>query len=130
MRRPDVKEVRVAAIEVKNVSAPQETRPFTDGKGKVDVVEVDGQTVLYATFEPGWRWSQNVKPIAGTDSCQANHVFYCISGRMHVTMDDGSEADISPGDVATIKPGHDAWVVGDEPCVTVDWGGSASYARQ
>jgi quercetin dioxygenase-like cupin family protein len=119
----------MAGLEVKSVSSPEETRPFQDGKGEVDVVNVHGQPVLYGTFEPGWRWSEHVKPIAGTDSCQANHILYCISGRMHVAMNDGSEAEIGPGDVVAIPPGHDAWVVGDEPCVSVDWGGSANYAK-
>jgi quercetin dioxygenase-like cupin family protein len=84
---------------------------------------------LYGTFEPGWRWSEHVKPIAKTDSCQATHLMYCISGRMHVRMDDGTEQEIGPGDLAAIPSGHDAWIVGDEPCVAVDWGGSANYAK-
>jgi quercetin dioxygenase-like cupin family protein len=122
-------EVRMAGIEVKSVSSPEETRPFKDGKGEVHVVNVHGQPVLHGTFEPGWRWSEHVKPIAGTDSCQANHVLYCISGRMGIAMNDGSEAEIGPGDVVAIAPGHDAWVVGDEPCVSIDWGGIADYAK-
>jgi len=118
----------MASLEVKSVSSPDETRPFVD-KGHVDVVNVGGQAVLYGTFEPGWRWSEHVKPIANTDSCEANHVLYVASGRMHVTMDDGTEAEVGPGDVVLIPPGHDAWVVGDEPCVSVDWGGYSHYAQ-
>jgi hypothetical protein len=68
--------------------------------------------VLYGTFEPGWRWSENLKPIAGTDSCQATHLLYCLSGRMRVEMRGGEQGEIGPGDVAAIGPGHDAWVVG------------------
>ena len=101
----------------------------TPDKTRVDVVHVGGQAAARFTMEPGWRWSECVKPVAGTDSCQANHLLYCISGRMHVAMNDGSEAEIGPGDVVAIPPGHDAWVVGDEPCVSVDWGGSANYAK-
>jgi hypothetical protein len=118
----------VAGIEVKNVDSPDETRPFA-GKGSGAVVNVGGHPVVYGTFEPGWRWSVNLKPIAGTDSCQAPHLLYCISGRMKVVMDDGAEGEVGPGDVTAIEPGHDAWVVGDEPCVVVDFGGYADYAR-
>ena len=120
----------MAGVEVKSVSSPEETRPFQDGKGEVDVVSIDGQPVLYGTFEPGWRWSEHVKPIAGTDSCQAAHLLYCLSGRMKVVMDDGSEGEIGPGDMAAIEPGHDAWVVGDEACVAVDFGSVAQYAKK
>jgi hypothetical protein len=118
----------VAGLEIKSVNSPEETRPFA-GKGHADVVNVGGQPVLYGTFEPGWRWSEHVKPLAGTDSCQAPHLLYCISGRMKVAMDDGSEGELGPGDVVSIEPGHDAWVVGDEPCVAVDFGGYARYAK-
>jgi quercetin dioxygenase-like cupin family protein len=119
----------MAGLDVKQVSSPDETRPFKDGKGEAAVVQLRGQPVLYGTFEPGWRWSEHVKPIAKTDSCQATHLMYCISGRMRVRMDDGTEQEIGPGDVVAISPGHDAWVVGDEPCITVDWGGAADYAK-
>ncbi|HJQ73630.1 MAG TPA: cupin domain-containing protein [Gaiellaceae bacterium] len=119
----------MAGIEVKSTSSPDETRPFKDGKGQAAIVNVNGSPVLYGTFEPGWRWSEHVKPIAGTDSCQATHFIYGISGRMHVVMDDGAEADVGPGDVMWIGPGHDAWVVGDEAFVGVDWGGASNYAR-
>lgn len=119
----------MAGLEVKNVSSPEETRPFADGKGQAAVLQLHGQPVLYGTFESGWRWSDHVKPIAKTDSCQATHVMYCVSGRMHVKMDDGAEQEIGPGDLAVIPPGHDAWTVGDEACVCVDWGGAANYAK-
>ncbi|HEY3190925.1 MAG TPA: cupin domain-containing protein [Solirubrobacteraceae bacterium] len=122
-------DIGVKGIEVKNVESPDETRPFVD-KGQGAVVTVGGHAVLRGTFEPGWRWSEHIKPIAGTESCEAIHLLYCISGRMHVVMNDGTEADVGPGDVASIGPGHDAWVVGDEPCVAVDFGGYAQYAQQ
>jgi hypothetical protein len=119
----------VADIQVKSFDSPDETRPF-EGKGKALVVDLSGTTVTKGVFEPGWRWSENVKPIAGTDSCQAPHMLYCESGRMKVAMDDGTEQEIGPGDVATIAPGHDAWIVGDEPCVMIDFGGFAQYAQR
>jgi hypothetical protein len=119
----------MASLEVKSVESPDETRPFAE-KGGVAVVPPNGHPVLHGTFEPGWRWSDDVKPIAGTDSCEATHLMYVISGRMHIAMNDGTEADVGPGDVASIAPGHDAWTVGDEPCVTVDFGGYAQYAKR
>jgi quercetin dioxygenase-like cupin family protein len=119
----------MAQLEVKNVGQPDETRPFT-GKGQAAVVNVGTHPVLYGTFEPGWRWSEHLKPIAGTDSCQAPHLLYCLSGRMHVQTDSGEAGDIGPGDVAAIEPGHDAWVVGEEPCVVIDFGGYAQYAKR
>ena len=106
-----------------------ETRPFKDGKGRLEVVDTDSGPVGRAVFEPGWKWSDHVKPIAGTDSCQAPHMGFLISGRMTVVMDDGTKADFVAGDVMVAPPGHDAWVVGDEPCVIVDWAGVADYAK-
>ena len=119
----------MASLEIKNVQSPDETRPFAD-KGHADVVNVDGHPVLYGTYEPGWRWSDHVKPIANTGSCEATHLLYCVSGRMKVVMDDGTEGEIGPGDVAAIAPHHNAWVEGDEPCVAVDFGGYAQYAKR
>ena len=86
-------------------------------------------TVGRAVFEPGWRWSNDVKPLVGTTSCQVAHTGYVLSGHMHVVMDDGSEGDAGPGDALVISPGHDAWIVGDEACVMLDWSGSADYAK-
>ena len=119
----------MSGLEIKNVRTPDETRPFAD-KGSAAVLHIGGHTALYGTWEPGWRWSDHIKPMAGTDTCQATHLLYCLSGRMKIVMDDGSEGEIGPGDMAAIAPGHDAWVVGDEPCVAVDFGGIAQYAKQ
>src|SRR5437870_7029126 len=116
----------MAATEVKNFESPDETRPF-EGNGKADVVNIGGQTLGRGTFEPGWRWSNDVKPIAGTDSCQTRHTGVCTSGRMTIRYDDGSEQEIGAGDVVVIEPGHDAWTLGDEPCVMFDTG-VAAYA--
>jgi hypothetical protein len=119
----------MASIEVKRFDAPDETRPF-EGRGKADVVNVGGKAIARGVFEPGWRWSENVKPIAGTDSCQVSHLGYCVSGRMRVRMDDGSESEMGPGQVVAIPPGHDAEVVGDEPCVFLDFGEIDTYAKR
>lgn len=119
----------MAAIEVKSLDSPDETRPF-EGKGKADVVEVAGQTIGRAVFEPGWKWSENVKPIAGTESCEVAHLAYVVSGSMTVRMDDGAEQEIGPGDAVAIPPGHDAEVTGDEACVMVDFGEFGDYAKR
>jgi quercetin dioxygenase-like cupin family protein len=110
---------------------PQETRPFEQGMGKLDLVNLDAdRPVGRATFQPGWRWSEHVKPIAGTESCQVAHLGYFITGRMRVVMDDGQEMEFHPGDFGVIPPGHDAWIVGDQPCVVIDWQGFADYAKR
>ena len=119
----------MASVESKSFDSPDETRPF-EGKGQADVVEVAGRTVGRGTFEPGWKWSENVKPIAGTDSCQVSHLGYCISGRMKVYMDDGSELEFGPGEAVAIPSGHDAEVIGDEACVMVDFGEIDQYAKR
>jgi len=114
-------------MEKKSFDSPDETRQTP--KTKVEVVTIGGATLMRATFEPGWKWSEHVKPTAGTDSCQVHHVSYGISGRLKVVMDDGTEMEFGPGDVADIPPGHDAWVVGDEPSVSIDASGGATYAK-
>ena len=119
----------MAAIETKTFDSPDEVREF-EGNGRALVVEVAGHTVGHGTFEPGWTWSGNVKPIAGTDSCQVSHLGYVLSGRMRVRMDDGTETEIGPNEVVAIPPGHDAEVVGDEPCVMVDFGEFGDYAKR
>lgn len=119
----------MAGIERKNFDSPDETRPFR-GKGKADVVVIGGRTIGRGEFEPGWRWSENVKPIAGTDSCQAPHLGYMLSGRMRIRMDDGTEDEAGPGDIVSIEPGHDAEIVGDETCVFLDFSGFESYAKE
>jgi quercetin dioxygenase-like cupin family protein len=118
----------MADLDVKNLGSPDETRPFA-AKGRAEVVSVGGTTILRGTFEPGWRWSEHVKPLAGTDSCRTGHTGYVVSGRMHVRMDDGTEREIGPGDAVRIAPGHDAWIVGDEACVFIDFT-APDYARQ
>jgi quercetin dioxygenase-like cupin family protein len=113
--------------ELKNVGRPDEVRKFENGQ--IEVVNIGGGTVGRARFEPGWKWSQHVKPIAGTELCEAPHFLYQLAGRMKVVLKDGTEMESGPGDVAVIPPGHDAWVVGEEPVEVIDWGGAANYAK-
>ena len=113
----------------RSLDAPEEVRPFEGDSGQLNLVNLDDRPVGRAVFKPGWRWSEHVKPIAGTHSCQAAHTCYFISGRMKVGMDDGEEMEFGPGDFAYMAPGHDAWIVGDEACVVVDWQGFADYAK-
>ena len=117
----------MASIQRKALDRPDETRPVD--KGVVEVVEVGGTTMMRTTFEPGWQWSECVKPLVGGESCQVNHVGYCISGRLHVRMDDGEELEIGAGEASHIPPGHDAWVVGDEPYIALDFVGAEGYAK-
>lgn len=118
----------MSGMEVKNFDKPDETRPF-QGKGMADVVMLGGRTVLRGTFEPGWRWSENIKPIAGTELCEASHVGYVLAGRMRIHMQDGMEREITPGELVAIPPGHDAEVVGNENCVFLDFGEITEYAK-
>jgi quercetin dioxygenase-like cupin family protein len=116
------------SIHVKRFSAPDEERPFAD-RGHLDVLSFGEGTVGRGVFEPGWRWSEHVKPIAGTESCEASHACYVLTGRMHVKCDDGDEAEVGPGDVFFLSPGHDAWTIGDERCVVLDFAAAEYYAR-
>lgn len=113
--------------EVRNFDVPNEVRTFP--KGRLELVTVGGVTVGRATFEPGWRWKTSVQPVAQTKSCEAPHFQYHLSGTIHVVMDDGSEFDCKAGDVSLLPVGHDAWVVGDEPAVVIDFQGMVDYAR-
>ncbi|WP_370409630.1 cupin domain-containing protein [Streptomyces fradiae] len=119
----------MTGIVSRSFDSADETRPFEGGKGRMDLLNTDSGAVGRAVFEPGWKWSEHVKPIAGTDSCQAHHVGYIVSGRITVVMDDGETADLTPGNFYEVQPGHDAWVVGDEPCVALDWVGFVDYAK-
>ena len=114
-------------IYSKSFDEPDEQR--SPDKTKVDVVKLPGASVARITFQPGWRWSECIKPVVGTDSCQVEHIGYVVSGSLHVTHEDGSEGEVKPGDVYRIAPGHDAWVVGGEPAVFVEFQGAASYAK-
>jgi ethanolamine utilization protein EutQ (cupin superfamily) len=117
----------MSKLEAKQFGTPDEVRPFT-GHGHVDLVQLTTGPVGLGTFEPGWKWSADVKPLAGTETCQVGHIGYCLSGRMEVRMEDGSVTEIGPGAVFHIPPGHDAWTVGEEACVMLDFGGLSGYA--
>jgi hypothetical protein len=116
-------------VNVKSFDSPDETR--APDKTKVDVVELGGIKAARTVFQPGWRWSECIKPVAGTDSCQAHHVGVLVSGALHVAHEDGSESDLGPGDAYEILPGHDAWVLGNEEVVGFEFDSStaATYAK-
>jgi hypothetical protein len=119
---------KTTTLQKKSIETPDEVR--TVPKGRIDIVELGPVTFSRTVFEPGWRWAESVKPVAGTDSCEFPHAVYVVSGSLRVRMDDGSELDLGPGDVAVVPPGHDAWVTSDEPCVTYDFGSEdADYAK-
>ena len=115
-------------MQVKSLNKPEEVRTFD--KGKVELVEAHGAMIGRAVFQPGWKWSESVKPIAKTKSCEAPHFQYHISGTLHVKMDNGTEMDLKAGDIAYLPSGHDAWVVGNEPVVVVDFQGMLDYAKE
>ena len=117
----------MAKIERKSFDNPEETRSID--KGKIEVVKLGDVTAMRVRFEPGWKWSECVKPVVGTASCQVGHLMHVVSGRMGVRMDDGSQAEFGPGDVGVIPPGHDAWIIGDEAFVGIDFQGGAVYAK-
>ena len=117
----------MAGVEHSDFSTPDEVR--SPDKTKVELVNLAGGQIGRYTFQPGWRWSECIKPVVGTDSCKVEHVGYLVSGRLHVTLDDGSETDVTAGEAYHIPSGHDGWVVGDEPAVAVEFQGAASYAK-
>jgi hypothetical protein len=107
---------------------PDEVRKFTHGR--VELASLGEVAIGRITLEPGWKWSNDVKQIVNTNSCELPHTQYAISGRLRVRMDDGAEQEFGPGDAMYIPPGHDAWVVGNEPFVAVDFTGMKEYAAQ
>ena len=109
------------------MDSPDETRTFDHGQA--EIVKIGDRTVGRYTFQRGWKWSGSVNPIAKTDSCQVHHVGYVLTDHLHVVSEDGGEAHLGPGETYDIEPGHDAWVVGDEPAIVVDWYGASNYAK-
>lgn len=109
-------------IERKSLNSPDETNPA--GRGKAEIVNLGGYTIMRFKAEPGWRWSEDVKPIVKTDSCQLKHIGVVISGRIKVRMNDGTEMEYGPGDAYSVSPGHDGWVLGDETAVGLEWSGT------
>jgi class 3 adenylate cyclase/quercetin dioxygenase-like cupin family protein len=117
----------VARLQHKRIERPDEVRPYE--LGQTEIFEMDDFVIGRMVMNPGWRWRTHVRPIAGTERCMYHHLGYVVSGVLHVQLEDGSEADVSAGEVFEIPPGHDAWVVGDEPWVSIDFRGARSYAR-
>lgn len=115
------------AVSNRDFASPDETRTFEHGK--VDIVKVGGFTYGKYLFEPGWRWSTSVKPIAKTDSCQTHHAGYVLSGTLHVAPESGNETDLTAGQAYEVQPGHDAWVVGNEPVTSIEFLGAEKYAK-
>lgn len=113
--------------EHRSFAAPDEVRSFDSGSAQI--VKIGGAEIGRLVFSPGWRWSEHVKPIAGTELCEAPHFQYHVSGTLRIRMADGSEFDAIAGDVTSLPSGHDAWVVGDEDVVVVDWFGASEYAK-
>ena len=119
--------VVVSRLEAKSHDAPDETR--TPPKTRVEVVRLEGFTIGRFTFAPGWRWSECIKPVVGTESCQVSHVGYAVSGRATIRLADGTEQTIGPGQSYTIPPGHDAWVEGGEPFVAIEVMSAEQFAK-
>ncbi|MFO1364212.1 MAG: cupin domain-containing protein [Burkholderiales bacterium] len=113
--------------ECKDFRKPDEVREFP--KGRLELIKIGGATVGRAVFEPGWKWSTSVQPLVNTKSCEAPHFQYHVSGVLRIRMDDGAEFDCRPGEVSLLPSGHDAWVVGNEPAVVVDFQGMIDYAK-
>ncbi len=116
----------LATTEYKNFGKPDDVRTFP--KGRVELINIGGAMIGRGIFEPGWRWSTSVMPIAKTKSCEAPHFQYHVAGTLHVVMDDGTEFDLKPGDVSLLPSGHDAWTVGDEAAIVIDFQGMVDYA--
>jgi hypothetical protein len=116
----------MSTAQLKNFGTPDDVREFP--KGRLELINIGGATVGRAIFDPGWRWSTSVQPLVNTKSCEAPHFQYHVSGILRIKMDDGSEFDCKPGDVSLLPSGHDAWTVGDEPAVVVDFQGMVDYA--
>jgi hypothetical protein len=114
--------------EHKRFAAPDETREFPSGRA--EILNIGGGVVGRLVFQPGWRWSKDVKPLAKTASCEAPHFQYHLAGRLGILMDDGTELVAGPGDVTALPSGHDAWVIGDEAVVVIDWYGASNYGKQ
>ena len=117
----------LAQAELKDFGTLDETRTFP--KGRLDLINIGGGVVGRLTLEPGWKWSEHVKPIAKTNWCEAPHFQYQVSGTIHIVMQDGKEFDSHAGQVTTLPVGHDGWVVGNEPVVLIDWFGATHYAK-
>jgi hypothetical protein len=122
MERPLIEQ-----LEILNLSEPEETREFP--RGRFELFRIGGVAIGRASYEPGWRWTEHVGPTAGTELCEVEHVGLVVSGHAAVLMADGAERVLEPGDLFAIPPGHDSWVVGEEPYVSLHFLGADQYAR-
>lgn len=122
---PQIKE---QTLELKNFTKPDETRILP--KTKIEIINLGDSTIMRATFQPGWKWTECLKPTVGTESCMVPHLNIIISGRIKITMEDGTEKILGPGDVAAIAPGHTAEVIGNEACVAFDFVGGPAYGKR
>lgn len=113
--------------EWKNFGTPDEVREFP--KGRLELINIGGATIGRGIFEPGWRWAESVQPLVNTRSCEAPHFQYHVSGILRIKMDNGTEFDCKPGDVSLLPSGHDAWTVGDEPAIVIDFQGMIDFAK-
>jgi quercetin dioxygenase-like cupin family protein len=118
---------KMVKTERKSFGAGDEIRNFPNGQAKI--VKVSGSEIGLFTFQPGWRWSKDVKPIAKTKSCESPHFQYQLSGKIGIKMEDGTEIISNAGDVTALPMGHDAWVIGNEPATLIDWYGASDYAK-
>ena len=120
--------ILLAKMEVRSLNKPDETTDF--GNGKLEVVKIGGARIVRHVLQPEWSWSASVKPIAKSNSCEAPRFQYHVSGTLHIVMDDGTEKDVKAGEVSLVPPGHDKWVVGNEPVVAIDFQGMVDYAKE
>jgi ethanolamine utilization protein EutQ (cupin superfamily) len=120
--------MKMEKMELKNLGKPDEVRTFD--KGRLELVKIGGAMIGRATFQPGWKWSDSVKPLVKTESCEAPHFQYHLSGILRVKMDDGTVVDCKAGDISLLPSGHDAWVIGNEPVVVIDFQGMVDYAKE
>jgi hypothetical protein len=127
-RLQGVEDIMSKKSEQKTFSNPDEVREFP--KGKAEILNIGGGAVGRLVFQPGWRWSQDIKSIANTHSCEAPHFQYHVAGKLGIKMDDGTELVAMPGDVTALPSGHDAWVIGDEPVIVIDWYGASNYGKE
>jgi mannose-6-phosphate isomerase-like protein (cupin superfamily) len=119
----------MSKIQKRSLAQPDEKRTFE--KGLLEFVTLNGVTFVRATLHPGWKWSTCVKPVVKTKSCEATHIGYQVSGRLHIVTDDGSAVEVGPGEAYSVPPGHDAWVVGNDPVVAIDVSGMmADFAKK
>lgn len=117
----------MTGAELKNIHSPDEVREFP--LIRAEMVNIGGGTVALMTAQPGWRWTEHVKPVVGGELCQAPHFMYVVSGRTGARLADGTEYEVGPGDVVVLPAGHDGWVIGDEPAVMLDWGGAHVWGK-